>query len=355
MQPQFAFGPGIVLLAIGLAMLVAVTIVFVALVKAGKGGGVFVVFVVFGLGALLLAGLLLPMIAYRRSAVQVQHGEAASRMHELEMRHWEIAPPIQVHPQLAPPQAAPPAPAAQMEMQEVPAYMLPAEVSTEAEVSADVASPSDESSSSDESWGEKKESAPSATAEAVTSTPRPEWMKEALTPTRDFVERRVIHIERYSTIDELQTELPEQLRVAMTEFMAKNIDYSAPDLVKLPPGYVVDHGILADRWTEVIPEHEHSLGRPMYSLHVLLQFDKNVRNDLQLRYEQAKVGYRLGAFGVGGGLLLSLLATLYGYLKLDTLTKGFYTGRLRLAAGLTGASAATAAAALMAEGVVRWI
>jgi hypothetical protein len=347
MQPQFTFGPGIVLVAIGLAMLVAVTIVFVSLIKAGKGGGALVVFVLFGLGGLLLAGLLLPMLFYKRAAVQVQHAEAAERMHEMQMRQWDIAPQIQVHPELAPPQVAPPAPVVPPHEERNPEVISDEEMS----VTADAASPSDQSSASPEEFATD----PKPVEAELTSAPRPEWMKEALTPTRDFVERRVVHIDRYSTIDELQAELPAHLRDAMNEFMAKNIDYSAPDLVKLPPGYVVDHGILADRWTEVSRDHEDSLGQPMYSLHVLLQFDKNVRNDLQLRYEQAKVGYRLGAFGVGGGLLLSLLATLYGYLKLDTLTKGFYTGRLRLAAGLTGASAATAAAALVAEGVVRWI
>ncbi len=355
MQPQFAVAPGIMLLVIGLALLVAVTIVIVSLVKAGKGASVAVALVILLPAGLIVLALLLPMIAWKRGAVQMQHAEAESRAKQIEMRHWEIAPPIQVHPELAPEHAAPPAPAHQIEIHNDPAAAAPAEVSTEAEVSADVASPSDESSSSDESWGEKKESAPAAAAEALVSTPRPEWMKEALTPTRDFIERRVIHIDRYSTIDELQAELPAHLRDAMNEFMAKEIDYSAPDLVKLPPGYVVDHGILADRWTEVIPAESLSLGQPMYSLHVLLQFDKNVRNDLQIRYEQAKVGHRLGAFGVGGGLLLSLLATLYGYLKLDTLTKGFYTGFLRLVAGWIGATAVLTAAALVAEGAVRWM
>jgi hypothetical protein len=345
--PQFAFSPVIMLAAIGLAMLVAVTIVIVSLAKAGKGASVAVALVILLPAGLILLGLLLPMIAYRRAAVHVQHAEAAERMQEMQMQQWDIAPPIQVHPELAPPQVAPPAPVVPPYEERNPEVISDEEMS----VTADAASPSDQSSASPEEFATE----PQPVAAELTSAPRPEWMKEALTPTRDFVERRVIHIERYSTIDELQAELPAHLRDAMNEFMAKNVDYSAPDLVKLPPGYVVDHGILADRWTEVHPAEEHSLGQPFYSLHVLLQFDKNVRNDLQVRYHQAKVGFRLGAFGVGGGLLLSLLATLYGYLKLDTLTKGFYTGRLRLAAGLTGASAATAAAALMAEGVVRWI
>lgn len=349
MQPQFTIAPFVVLLVIGAALFVAVAIVIMALAKSGKAAGVVALLFAVGMFFMLFFGLAIPYVAARRAGPPQIAPPVMVAPQQLQMREWpepvvrreETIQLLPLHQESSPPPPVSPP---------HDAHAAAPEVTTEhdMEITAEAASPSDESSAS-------PEEATPAPAE-LTAAPRPEWMKEALTPTRDFVERRVIHIERYSTIDELQTELPAHLRDAMNEFMAKNIDYSAPDLVKLPPGYVVDHGILADRWTEVHSPDEHaSLGQTMYSLHVLLQFDKNVRNDLQVRYEQAKVGYRLGAFGVGGGLLLSLLATLYGYLKLDTLTKGFYTGRLRLAAGLTGASAATAAAALMAEGVVRWI
>ena len=37
--------------------------------------------------------------------------------------------------------------------------------------------------------------------------------------------------------------------------------------------------------------------------------------------------------GIGAGWVMALLGTIFGYLKLDTLTRGYYTRRLQLVAG----------------------
>jgi len=353
MQAQFAFAPFLALVLVGLAMFVAVTLVIIALAKSGKTAGVIAVFVFLMVGGLMFLGLATPLYLARQAKMSPLPPPVMVMPQELrQMRDWQVEPPHQETVQLLPlhPEPVAPAPPAQV----VPPYEdRNPEVISEEEmnITAEAASPSDQSSASpDEAAGEEK----SARRELASSA-KPDWMKEAVLPTREFVERKVIHIERHATLEEIQAELPSQIEAAMHDFMRAYIAPNAPQLIKLPPGYAVDHGVLADRWTEIHPAEEHSFGEPMYSLHVLLQFDRNLRSDLELRYEQAKVGYRLGAFGLGGGLLLSLLATLYGYLKLDTVTKGYYTGRLRVAAGLTGISAATTAAALVAEGVVRWV
>lgn len=44
---------------------------------------------------------------------------------------------------------------------------------------------------------------------------------------------------------------------------------------------------------------------------------------------------RLVAIGLVGGTFLALLAVLFGYLRLDHATRGFYSGRLQLLAGIS--------------------
>ncbi|MEX2560587.1 MAG: hypothetical protein WD403_11770 [Pirellulales bacterium] len=53
---------------------------------------------------------------------------------------------------------------------------------------------------------------------------------------------------------------------------------------------------------------------------------------------------------MGAGWLLGVLATFFGYLKLDTLSRGYYSGRLRFAAAAMILTQAVVAA-LMVRGL----
>lgn len=362
MQTQFAIFPFIMLLMIGLAMLFAVTIVVVSLIKAGKGTGVVVVFIALTLCGLFLAGLLVPMAYRQRSIANMQemHAWAEARSAPApvvapEMHPWVTPPPAPLHvlPQQLNDTTAPP-----MERQVAPATPATAEVSSEAEITTEAAaSPGDESSASKNEANEWTESQASDSASTSPSqleaTAPPKWTTEPEGPMADGTYVIPVRIGEFSSAEEIQSELLPSIRSALNSYMAQFIDHQAPALIQLPPGYVVDHGIVADRWNGI--RNDSLAGAPMHSMWLKLRFDANVRRDLQARFEQAKVTHRLGAFGLGGGLLLALLGTLYGYLKLDTVTKGFYSGRLRLAAVLTGLSAAGAAAGLVAERVVMWV
>jgi hypothetical protein len=52
-------------------------------------------------------------------------------------------------------------------------------------------------------------------------------------------------------------------------------------------------------------------------------------------------------FAAGVGLLLAFVGTVFGYLKLDTATRGYYSGRLRFVAGLALLAIVGGAAALV--------
>jgi hypothetical protein len=71
---------------------------------------------------------------------------------------------------------------------------------------------------------------------------------------------------------------------------------------------------------------------PMHQQHVLLEFDRALREQLDQRVQQTVVQHRLvQLWGLVGGVL-TVLATLLAYLRLDTWLQGVYRGPLRLAA-----------------------
>jgi hypothetical protein len=89
--------------------------------------------------------------------------------------------------------------------------------------------------------------------------------------------------------------------------------------------------VLADNYT------------PYYQLYALCEYDSQTRRELSQLWQNTKIERQLWYAGTGAGLVFALLATLLGYLKLDTQTRGYYSGRLKLAAGAVSAAIVVAA------------
>jgi tetrahydromethanopterin S-methyltransferase subunit F/type II secretory pathway pseudopilin PulG len=75
--------------------------------------------------------------------------------------------------------------------------------------------------------------------------------------------------------------------------------------------------------------NERSIG-PMHKLYTQIEFTPSVDNDLRQRWQLLERGERLTAVGVYSGGILGLLGLVYGLLKVDTWTKGYYSKRLFL-------------------------
>jgi hypothetical protein len=88
---------------------------------------------------------------------------------------------------------------------------------------------------------------------------------------------------------------------------------------------------------------QHSFG-PMRYLHALVRIDRDAHDRIRQAHQEALTQARLGYAGGAFGLLLVLVGTAFGYLKLDTATKGYYSGRLKLAATAVILTAAAVAA-----------
>jgi hypothetical protein len=73
-------------------------------------------------------------------------------------------------------------------------------------------------------------------------------------------------------------------------------------------------------------------GSVCYMTHALLGFDDNFRSAVTTDWAEVRATSRLMQTGLGVGIVILLLSTMFSYFKLDTATRGYYTGRLQFAA-----------------------
>jgi len=147
----------------------------------------------------------------------------------------------------------------------------------------------------------------------------------------------------FVSVPECQRELDAHIKREADHYIYEYLGEGASKLVDIPLPYLKEHVKKAE-FSEVVVK---SVG-PMHQLHALLEIDDPTRTDFQRRWHEAVVTDRLWYTGSGTALLLALLATFDGYLKLDLRTGGSQKGQLQLAATLV--------ALLVAAGVflVRW-
>ncbi|HVA45628.1 MAG TPA: hypothetical protein VNH11_04510 [Pirellulales bacterium] len=161
---------------------------------------------------------------------------------------------------------------------------------------------------------------------------------DAETGRVDNLYRTRITVGPYLSRTECENELPEALHKAVRAYAARLLGEEKAAHVALSDSYIDEH-IVRGEWEE---RRQTTIDEMIY-LHELLEFDGDAKQRIEGSYRQAMVSERLAYTAAGGGALLGLLTILFAYLKLDTLTRGYYTGRLRLTA--TAAILALAAVA----------
>ena len=148
----------------------------------------------------------------------------------------------------------------------------------------------------------------------------------------------------YKTIRECEERLPAELQDATSAYIDSYLGAGASKVVHIPPAYIQDH-LVKDRYVEEFQSDTPTVGT-MSNLHVRLGFDRRFKTQLQRMHRDADVENRLLSVAGGAGMVLVVLGTLFGYLKLDTMRRGYYTRRLQFAAAaviLTTVAAAGAA------------
>ena len=152
----------------------------------------------------------------------------------------------------------------------------------------------------------------------------------------------------YLTHREAMHALDEQLKVATEEYIGEYLQSDlAPQLVRfsLPE---IKQKLL--RTENLYDEKIIAPTSPMHQIHVRLEFDNEFRELLDKKWGELRATYRLAQTGLVTGGVLLLLATVFGYFRLDNATRGYYTGRLQF-------MAAAAILAIVATGAMfsRWI
>jgi hypothetical protein len=197
---------------------------------------------------------------------------------------------------------------------------------------------------------EKDDAAATAVVEATDAAPkdvappeatRPAWV-DAAPRVADDVYQTAITVGPYTTRLECETKLPEAIGEAVNQYAEICFGPDAVGKVDLPDANLCRR-LVKERWEEIT---QSSVG-PMTQLHVLLQFDRKVKDRIADACNQVVIRQRLWITGIGVTGVLGLLAVAFGYLKIDELTGGAYRGRLRLTAAL--AILGLVAAAVMAQ------
>lgn len=154
-------------------------------------------------------------------------------------------------------------------------------------------------------------------------TERPAWLDQP-PGTRDGTYYLVDSAGPFATREECELRLP-----LLFELMGER--YARMLRLDVAPRFdqLLDQGVCREAY---IGPRETSLGA-MYEIHALAAFDQRALGYLREAQRAEVVRGRMVVAGTVAAMCLGLLATLFGYLRLDTSTRGFYSGRLKLLAG----------------------
>jgi len=176
----------------------------------------------------------------------------------------------------------------------------------------------------------------------------PAWVGSQ--PVRDgSVHTVAVSSDPFSTDLEAEKALDTQLEKETTDYIQWVLGSSlAPRFIHYGVEEIKRDHISADK--TYIDQVESPTVGMMHRRHALLEFKPEFRIELQQRWNEIKAKWRLAQFGLVAGGAILLLATVFGYFRLDTATRGYYTGRLQFLS-------AAAILAIVGASVVlaRWI
>lgn len=182
----------------------------------------------------------------------------------------------------------------------------------------------------------------------VTLSDRPPWVG-APAYAENHVDYVPITSGPWVTRGECRRALHEAMADAVNEYVADHHgEEAAVQYVGIDLEYI-ENQLQAEPVYEEMVKYE-SIDHPMRQQHTLLKFGKDFRDEIERRWNQVVVTTRLAHVGLVLVAVLFGLGTIFSYFRLDTATKGYYSGRLQLATG-------TVILGLVAFGILvaRWV
>lgn len=161
---------------------------------------------------------------------------------------------------------------------------------------------------------------------------RPDWVDNPPKRVGD-VYRAVVASDPFSTVDEcfdqLEHRFPGEVQKRLTKLVPSDQRSLTGSDTLGPMGITLDYimrEICREQFTEIV---ESSVGE-MKRVHVLMEFTPAVESHLKKSWQTYQRQFRLVTVTKIAGMVLATLAFLYGLLKIDTWTRGYYTRRLLL-------------------------
>lgn len=195
------------------------------------------------------------------------------------------------------------------------------------------------------------------------TTPRPDWVETEAKKSDELYQIAIdsgLHVRSRTAHQSLQ----EEVKAAVDAFVN---DYLGSDLASTLTGYSIEESeagttrtislrlegesfpIARERFDERV-EFDYGV---MNQAHALVKIDKKVKEALDRRWSKVRATSRLLQTGLGVGAVLLLLGTMFSYLKLDTASRGYYTGRLQF--GAAAAILAVIAASVVFANKIPWM
>jgi len=168
------------------------------------------------------------------------------------------------------------------------------------------------------------------------SPDRPAWIDEKPSTLSDGTFVTKLSVGPYSTVEECQAQLDLELPDQVNRYIERALWRESGDAwVDVPLEYIHAQIAAPDASlpTPYVERRQHTVGT-MYTLHVRLKYDRKVQGELRAMARQSLVNSRLRLTGAGAALVLALLGTMFGYLKIDAATRGGYRWRLKTGAAL---------------------
>ena len=172
--------------------------------------------------------------------------------------------------------------------------------------------------------------AASKKARAIIVAP-PAWIKDPPGLSGD-VYYTTVTVGPWKSVAECEEELIPKVKEAVGRYLENYLGEGASKTVNVSLPYIHDR-IIRERYVEEFVSETPSVNE-MVNLHVRLAFDSRTRAELKRMYREAQVESRLLEVAGGVAAVLLVLGAVFGYLKLDTMTRGFYTRRLQFASAV---------------------
>jgi hypothetical protein len=139
---------------------------------------------------------------------------------------------------------------------------------------------------------------------------RPTWVGASPGLVRDVYQMSIM-VGPYTTRQECDAHLDEALQEALDRYVETCLGERPTERIALSPE-VLRRQLVKEQWEEV---GQYSVG-PMTQLHVLLQFDRRMKDRVLEAHQRGIVAGRLWNAGIGLAAVLAVLTGAWGYLKI---------------------------------------